>query len=205
MAGGGTRSMKRSLPHPLAPAIIVLALLPASASAKEVVKAQVCGAGKCVDVSRALAMDLMDGGPPTNPPQEAAPFFTARLWIGTDDDRSQRFDTVFVPRYGLVRGDDGTWMDPPAQTVAAFKRGARGLAASPASELGPLPAPTDGKVVEGVRPPAGPAPVDDGSSAWVIAALGLAGAAATWALARHVRRRRGTAGSSPAAPTPPGG
>jgi hypothetical protein len=197
--------MKRALPHPLALAIIALALLPASASAKEVVKAQVCGAGECVDVSRTLAMDLMDGGPPTNPPKEAAPFFTARLWISVDDGKTERFDTVFVPRYELMRGADGTWMDPPVQTVAAFKRGASGLAASPASELGPLPAPTDAQVVEVVRPPADPAPVDDGSSAWPIAALGLAGAAAMWALALYVRRRRGTEGSSPAAPTPPGG
>ena len=114
--------MKRALPHPLALAILALALLPASASAKEVVKAQVCGAGDCVDVSRTLAMDLMDGGPPTDPPKEAAPFFTARLWVKVDDGKTQRFDTAFVPRYGLMRGDDGTWMDAPVQTEAALMR-----------------------------------------------------------------------------------
>jgi hypothetical protein len=197
--------MKRALPHPLALAILALALLPASASAKEVVKAQVCGAGHCVDVSRAIAMDLMDGGPPSNPPKEAAPFFTARLWISVDNGKTERFDTVFVPRYELMRGADGTWMDPPVQTVTAFKRGARGLEASPASDLGPLPEPIDAQVVEVVRPPADPAPVDDGSSTWLIAALGLGAAAATSALVLYVRRRRGTEGSSPAAPTPPAG
>ena len=197
---------RRCLPHPLALAIAALALLPASASAKEVVKAQVCGADGCRTVSNAVAMDLMDGGPPTNPPKEAAPFFTARLWIKTDDDHTETFDTAFVPRYELMRGADGTWLDPPVQTVTAFKRAARGLEASPASKLGPLPTPTGAQVVEVVRPPADPAPVnDDGSSTWLIAALGLAGAVATSGLVLHVRRRRGTAGSSPAAPTPPAG
>jgi hypothetical protein len=193
--------MKRALPHPLALAILALALLPASASAKEVVKAQVCGAGGCVSVSHAIAMDLMDGGPPTDPPKEAAPFFTARLWVRVDDGKTQRFDTAFVPRYGLMRGDDGTWMDAPVQTEAAFKRGARGLEASPPSDLGPLPAAT----AEPVPAPAqDPAPVDDGSPLWPIAFLGLAAAVATSALVLYVRRRRGTEGSSPAAPTPPG-
>jgi hypothetical protein len=190
--------MKRALPHPLALAILALALLPASASAKEVVKAQVCGAGGCVSVSHALAMDLMDGGPPTDPPKEAAPFFTARLWIKVDDGKTQRFDTAFVPRYGLMRGDDGTWMDAPVQTEAAFKRGARGLEASPASDLGPLPAPTAEPIP---APTQDPAPVDDGSSAWLIVVLVAGGVVATTAL---LLWRRGTEGSPPAAPTPPG-
>jgi hypothetical protein len=198
--------MTRRLPHPLALALATaaLALLPASASAKEVVKAQVCGAGDCVDVSRAIAMDLMDGGPLADPPKEAAPFFTARLWISVGDGKTERFDTAFVPRYGLMRGDDGTWMDAPVQTEVAFKRGARGLEASPASELGAPPKPIAAQVVEVVRPPADPAPVNDGSSSWLIAGIGIAGALATWALVLYVRRRRGTEGSSPAAPTPPG-
>jgi hypothetical protein len=192
--------MKRALPHPLALAIVALALLPASASAKEVVKAQVCGAGGCVSVSHPIAMDLMDGGPPTDPPKEAAPFFTARLWIKVDDGKTQRFDTAFVPRYGLMRGDDGTWMDAPAQTEAAFKRGARSLEASPASDLGPLPAPT----AEPIAAPAkDPAPVDDGgSSAWPIALLAAGGVVAMTVV---LLRRRGAEGTPPAAPTPPGG
>jgi hypothetical protein len=193
--------MKRALPHPLALAILALALLPASASAKEVVKAQVCGGDGCVSVSNALAMDLMDGGPPTDAPKEAAPFYTARLWIKVDDGKTQRFDTAFVPRYGLMRGDDGTWMDAPVQTEAAFKTGARGLAASPASDLGPLPAPTAEPIPAPVQDPA---PVDDGSSTWLIGLLTLGAAVATSALVLYVRRRRGTEGSSPAAPTPPG-
>jgi hypothetical protein len=197
--------MTRRLPHPLALALATgaLALLPAAASAKEIVRAQVCGADDCATVGRAIAMDLAEGGPPTDPPKEAAPFYNARLTVRVDDGTTETFETAFVPRYGMLRGSDGTWMDAPVQTENAFKRAARNLgAAFPADKLGPLPTPTQAHVVEVVRAPADPAPVDDGSSWWLIASLGLAGVLATWAGVRYVLRRN--AGSSPAAPTPPG-
>jgi hypothetical protein len=198
--------MKRLRPHPLALAFAALALLPASASAKEVVKAQVCGADDCVSVGRAIAMDLPDGGPPANPPKEAAPFYTAEITMREGEGGKEfTFTTMFVPSGGLMRGDDGQWMDAPIQTENAFKRAARGLEPFPASELGPLPKPTEAQVSEVVRPPADPAPVDDGNSTWLIAALGLGGLVATWALALHVRRRRAAADTPPAAPTPPAG
>jgi hypothetical protein len=200
--------MKRALPHPLALALAVaaLALLPAVAAAKEIVKAEVCGAAGCREVTGSVVMDLPDFGPPTDPPKEAAPFYTARLTVTVDGGKTETFDTTFVPRYGLMRGDDGTWMDAPVQTEEAFKRATRGLEASPASELGPLPTPIAAQVDEVVRPPADPAPVsDDGSSTWLIAGLGLAGALATWALVLYVRRRREAEGTPPAAPTPPAG
>jgi hypothetical protein len=197
--------MKRALPHPLALALAALALLPASASAKEIVKAHVCGADGCVTVGRAIAMDLADGGPPSDPPKAAAPFYTAELTM-REGDKDFTFKTTFVPDGGLMRGDDGQWMDAPIQTENAFKRAARGLEAFPAGELGPLPTPTHAQVVEVVRPPADPAPVsDDGSSTWLIGFLGLAGAVATCALVVQVRRRRAAQGTPPAAPTPPAG
>jgi hypothetical protein len=199
--------MKRALPHPLALALALaaLALLPAFAAAKEIVKAEVCGATGCREVTGSVVMDLPDYGPPTDPPKEAAPFYTARLTMRVDDGKLQTIDTTFVPRYGLMRAADGTWMDAPIQTENAFKRAARGLEASPASELGPVPTPIAAQVDEIVRAPADPAPVDDGSSGWLIAGLGLAGALATWALVLYVRRRREAEGTPPAAPTPPAG
>lgn len=198
--------MKRALPHPLALAFATaaLALLPASASAKEIVKAKVCGADDCVTVGRAIAMDIADSGPPTDPPKAAAPFYTAELTV-REGDKDFTFKTTFMPHTSLMRGDDGQWMDAPVQTETAFKRAARGLEAFPASDLGPLPEPPEAQVVEVVRPPADPAPVDGGSSLWPIAGVGLAGALATWALVLYVRRRRGAEGTPPAAPTPPAG
>jgi hypothetical protein len=199
--------MKRRLPHPLALALAALALLPASASAKEIVKAEVCGADGCVSVGPTVAMDLADGSLPIDPPKEAAPFYTAALTVREEEGAGTfNWTITFVPKLGLMRGNDGDWMDAPAQTEAAFARATRNLgAAFPAAELGPLPQPAEANVVEVVRPPAEPAPVDDGGSTWLIAALGLGALVATWALALYVRRRRGAGGTTPAAPTPPGG
>lgn len=197
--------MKRLRPHPLALALAALALLPASASSKEIVKAEVCGAGDCATIRGAGVADLGDFGPPTDPPPQAAPFFTGKTFVRVDDGSLDSWTVWFVPRYGLMRSEDGTWMDAPIQVENTFKRAARGLEAFPASDLPPLPAPTEAQVSEIVRPPAGPAPVDDGDSTWLIAALGLGGLVATWALALHVRRRRAAAGTPPAAPTPPAG
>jgi hypothetical protein len=195
----------RPRPLALALAATALALLPASASAKEVVKAQVCGADGCRTVGRAIAMDLMDGGPPADPPRAAAPFFVAKLTMRVEDGRLHTLETAFVPRYGLMRGDDGTWMKAPVQTEVAIKRGAGGVgAAFPADRLDlSRPAPPQAQVSEVVRAPADPAPVDDGGTPlWPFALLALAGVAATTAL---VLRRRGSAGTPPAAPSPPGG
>jgi hypothetical protein len=196
-------------PRPLALALAAsaLALLPATASAKEVVKAQVCGADGCRTVGHAIAMDLMDGGPPTDPPREAAPFFTAKLTMRVEDGKLQTFETAFVPRYGLMRGDDGTWMDAPVQTETAFKRAAAGVGAAFGAEKLDLSGPSQpqAQVSEVVRAPADPAPVDDGTSPWLIAGVVIAAALAMTALVALVLKRRGSEGTPPAAPSPPGG
>jgi hypothetical protein len=152
-------------------------------------------------------MDLPDGGPPTDPPQQAAPFFTSRLTMRGEDGALHTIRTTFVPRYGLMRGDDGTWMEAPIQAEVAFKRGARDVgAAFPAEQLDLSgPSQPQAQVVEVVRAPADPAPVDEGTSPWLIGGLVLAAGLAMTALVALVLRRRGSAGTSPAAPTPPGG
>lgn len=186
-------------PQRLALALAALALLPASASAKEVVKAQVCGADGCVAVSSAVAMDLADYGPPSDPPKAAAAFYTAEVTMRGGDEKFT-LKSTFVPAGGFMRGDDGQWRDAPIQTEEAFKSAVGGLEPFPASELGPLPTPAPKTIAA-----PDPAPVDDGGSVWLIVAFGLAGVVATWGLVLFVRRRRGSEGSSPAAPTPPAG
>jgi hypothetical protein len=195
--------MHRRLPHSLALALSALALFATTASAKQIVGAQICGADGCTTVRGAALNILVNGGPPTDPPKGAAPFYEARITIETEKGHRETFKNAFVPAYGLTRGGDGTWMHtlPPAEAV--FKRAARGLTAFPASDLGPIPSPTQARVVEVVTPPADPAPVRDDGSWWLIASLGLAGVLTVWGLARYALRRGGR-GSSPAAPTPPG-
>jgi hypothetical protein len=193
----------RRLPHALALALAAVALFAATASAKRIVRAEVCGADACTTVHGAAMMDIVDGGPPTSPPREPAPFYEARVTVEVDKGQRDTWTTAFVPASGLLRGSDGTWMDAPTQTEVAFKRAARGLGgAFPASRLGPLGSAPRPRVVEVVRPPADRAPVDGGGSTWVIAAVGLAALVSGCALARFARRRAGR--SSPAAPTPPG-
>jgi hypothetical protein len=188
--------MLRRLPHALALALAALTLFAATASAKRIVRAEVCGADACTTLRGAAMMDIVDGGPPASPPRAAAPFYEARVTVEVGKGQRDTWTTRFVPAYGLLRGSDGTWMDAPVQTEVAFKRAARGLgAASPAGKLGPL-----GSAV--VRPPADPAPVDDGDSTWLIAAVGLAALLSVSGLTLFARRRAGR--SSPAAPTPPG-
>jgi len=171
---------------PLALAIALLALFATSASGKQIVRADVCGAEDCVTLHGAVLMALADYGPPTDPPTEASPFFTAKFTMKAGDG-NHSWTTAFVPRGSLLRGADGTWMHTPPQAEAVFKRAARGLTPFPASRLGPLPA-----------APADPAPADGGSSWWLFAALGLVVALASW-----VVWRRGGRGSLPAAPTRP--
>jgi hypothetical protein len=195
--------MLRRLPHALALALAALTLFAATASAKRIVRAEVCGADACTTLRGAAMMDIVDGGPPASPPRAAAPFYEARVTVEVGKGQRDTWTTRFVPAYGLLRGSDGTWMDAPVQTEVAFKRAARGLgAAFAAGKLGALGSAPAARVVEVVRPPADPAPVDDGDSTWLIAAVGLAALLSVSGLTLFARRRAGR--SSPAAPTPPG-
>jgi hypothetical protein len=180
---------------PLALALALLAPFATSASAKQIVRADVCGAGGCVTLHGAVLMDLADYGPPTDPPREAAPFFTAKFTVKGEDGHYDSWTTAFVPKDSLLRGADGTWMHTPPQAEAVFKRAARGLTAFPASKLGPIPPAPHARVVEVV-----PAPVDDGTSWWLFGALGLAVVLVSWAVLRRVLIPRRSAS---AAPTPP--
>jgi hypothetical protein len=184
---------------PLALALALLALFATSASAKQIVRADVCGAEDCVTLHGAVLMDLADYGPPTDPPREAAPFFTAKFTVKGDDGHYDSWTTAFVPKDSLLRGADGTWMHTPPQAEAVFKRAARGLTAFPASELGPIPTPS-ARVDEVV---AAPTPADDGSSWWLFAVLGLVVVLASWLVLRHARSPRRNASAAPTHPDVP--
>src|SRR3954469_20936506 len=148
--------MLRRLPHSLALALAAVALFAVTASAKRIVRAEVCGADACTTLRGAAMMDIVDGGPPTSPPPEAAPFYEARVPVEVETGHRDTWTTAFVPAYGLLRGSDGTWLHPPIQTEIACKRAARGLgAASPARGLG-APETRD---LEAAPPPADQAPV----------------------------------------------
>src|SRR3954462_8903945 len=172
----------------LAAAAALAALaLPATALAKEPVRATVCGAGGCVTThDRAAMLPLMEGGPPAAGPARGAPASRVRLAISAEHGgRPQAFTTWIFPALSLMRGSAGTWLPLPDTTLAALRRLVRGLRPFPADRLPvaarPLPAATS--TAPPARAPGGPP--------WAI----LAGIAALAAVAAGVALTRGGRGS----------
>jgi hypothetical protein len=151
-------------------AVAAFAIAPAAA-AKEVKQAQVCGPGHCATVddeqSRAI---LLNGGPPRTPPT-AAPYYDIRITMAEGDEEAT-WSFAAVPARHAMRGDDGTWMEMPAEMSALVTKVAAGREPYPAGELLGWAAPSE---------PAQPAAADSSDSPlWpegvVIALLAIAAA-----------------------------
>jgi hypothetical protein len=115
-------------------------ILATEAMAKEIVAAKVCGASDCREVrdERSL-LALHEGGPPTDPPEKASPFYRAELTVKGDGNDRFTFRLVLVPGAGMIRGanDDGSfaWMPVSDTAVGQFRRMTRGLAPIAAKKL----------------------------------------------------------------------
>jgi hypothetical protein len=174
--------------------LMVLSLILATeAMAKEVVAAKVCGASDCREVrDEKSLLALHEGGPPTDPPEKASPFYRAELTVKGDGTDRFTFKLVLVPAAGMVRGtnDDGSfaWMPVSDTAVGQFRRMTRGLepiAAKKLDGLGPVKLP-EARVDEVVVIP------DDSSTGasaeapvwpWIaggLAAVIILGLALTW-------------------------
>jgi hypothetical protein len=170
---------------------LTLSLAPAGAAvAKEPVKAKVCGASECRTVKdRDALMTLTEGGPPTDPPDRGAGWYSVRMTIAIDRGRHDQFSLAIVPGLGLLRGSDGTegyaWMPATPTAVREYRRITRGLEPKPAGALRGVGRP-HARVDEVVLPPAeAEAEADGGSSPlpWIaggVVLLGLAGALIRW-------------------------
>ncbi|MEA2132095.1 MAG: hypothetical protein QOC68_4 [Solirubrobacteraceae bacterium] len=156
-------------------AALALAVAPA-AVAKEITKAEVCGADGCVSVDDADGrFALMEGGPPRTPPA-AAPYYEVNMEM---DHRGGGFSYTAVPDRRAYRADDGGWYEmPPAMVVLVAKAAARSRAFPAAGLIGAAPAP---------EPPA-----DTGNALWpegaLIALVLAAGGVFLVRLARGSRR-----------------
>jgi hypothetical protein len=178
--------------------------MPASAFAKEPVKATVCGANGCASSEdKDAILPLVEGGPPaTKLPTAGAPAYRVRLTISVDDGsghgRTDTFTNWMSPALGLVRGSEGTWITMPAATLAALRRVARDIRPFPAARLplgGRLGDLESGVVRAPVHAPA-PALAADPTSGtdWTLIG-GIAGgvlAALAGAAVVIARRRQGT-------------
>jgi hypothetical protein len=166
--------------------VLALSLVPAgAAAAKEPVSAKVCSPSDCVTVrDRDALMALSEGGPPTDPPERGAPWYSVLMTIQIGDDQFDHFRLAIVPSLGLLRGGDASegYVFMPATNRAAreFRSVTRGLAPFSAATLKGVGAPKV-RVDEVVLPAAEPHQ-DGGSSPlpWIaggVVLLGLAGLA----------------------------
>ena len=84
--------MRSLLPVLIAAALV--AALPASAPAKGITSAEVCGAAGCQDVDAAQYYALYAEGDPTQPPAAAAPFVTVKFTQQHGPDYQARTPTT---------------------------------------------------------------------------------------------------------------
>jgi hypothetical protein len=183
--------MKRPLPIMITS--IALLVPAAPAAAKEVVKAKVCGASDCREITdRHTLAALPEGGDPTDPPSHSSGWYRVTLTVRSDDAHD-RFTNAVLPaaRYIRGEGENGhyTWMPMTARATAAYRSAVRGLRPFAGSRLRGLddrmpPA----RVVEVYAPAARAKHDDDGGvPAWLAA---LAGSAAAGLAGALLLRRR---------------
>jgi hypothetical protein len=164
--------------------VLALSLVPAgAAAAKEPVRAKVCGASDCRTVKdRQALLALSEGGPPTDPPNHGAGWYSVLMTIQIGDDQFDQFRSAIVPSLGLLRGSDAgegyVFMPATDRAAGEYRRVTRGLAPFPAATLKGVGAPK-ARVDEVVLPAAEPHQ-DGGSSPlpWIaggVVLLGLVG------------------------------
>jgi hypothetical protein len=166
------------------------------ATAKEAVKAKVCGASDCREVrDREQLLALMEGGAPTDPPDQPAGWFRAEVTVRGDGENFT-FPVAIVPEARLLRGEneDGTynWMPVSGAALRAYREMTRGLEPLPAASLRGLDASELQRArvseVFEVAPSEG---AGNGSfPAWLVAGIGAIALLAA-ALALVLARRRG--------------
>jgi hypothetical protein len=183
---------------------LALALLAApSAGAKEPVKATVCGASAChTETDKAALMALSEGGPPSDPPRHASPWYRSTITIGGAQGEEGKWSVVILPAERLIGtrqtlGRRLTWLPMTPAGWRAYRSLTRGLAPHPAETLTgfssePIPAQVD----ETVTPPADHG--GGGIDAWtwlLTGAVALSVALAWWF--RRGRARRAARGGGP--------
>jgi hypothetical protein len=145
----------------LALTIAFFLALAAQATAKGIMGAKACGADGCVRFGHVAGGDAaLMGGPPMSAPTQKAGFFRIRFKVGEDGSSFGFVRNVYVPSQQALRSDDGTWMEPAPQTLAALNRMVRGLRPYPAAKMPGVLVPYRGTTAAAT--PAPPRPASDG-------------------------------------------
>src|SRR3954453_1607028 len=127
--------------------LVLIALLVAvpAAAAKQVSRAEICGAGGCASFAGRGLQPLAEGGDIVGPPVPGAPYFLVRIEIRAGDERNH-FTSRWVPSLNLIRGAQGTWMVMPAAGKALLVKLSAHRTPLAASTL-PLSASPDSRAV----------------------------------------------------------
>jgi hypothetical protein len=175
-------------PRALLLVVLVVLAVPASAAAKGVGRAVVCGTNGCASVQdEETRFALLGGGRPIDPPRPG-PFYRLRIEL-VEGETTRTFRQVYLPSAGAVRGEgengEPAWTKVDAPVRRTLDRAVGGRTAYPASRIGAM-----GATKRTTVAPVVAAPGDDGFPWWLVAAagvgaLGVAIAALAW------RRRRG--------------
>jgi hypothetical protein len=157
-------------------ASVTVLVIAASASAKGVSSASVCGADGCREIEDTeIVGAALEGAGPAGAPEQVPEWYRVTMRVDAGDAHD-RFSVAIVPARRLLKGPDGgPWMRIPAASARELAKLARGLEPLPESELegyAPLPPP-----VEPASAPEGGSDGGDGVPSWLfaVAALGLLG------------------------------
>ena len=185
--------------------VLVVLAVPSGAVAKGVQDAKACGASACIEALTADTYLVFEGGPTVSPPAERAPFYELRYRVMAADGPNPDLVPVqmaYVPSSGLVRAEDGTWMQTDARATEALRRHVAGLEPFPAARLAlasrqaasdPRPGPMDLRTPGREPASSGSRGIDVMPLAGGVAALALLGGGAALAVGTR-RRRRPAAG-----------
>jgi hypothetical protein len=187
-------------------ALLALAI-PASASAKGVERADVCGASGCSRVDdEETRYALLVGGGQIDPPAPG-PFYRVRVVMREGETR-HRFNEDYLPSAGAirVRGENGepAWMKVPPETQRALERATAGTTPYPASRIGDMGVPVRASV-DSVYCPACTSESSGGGNGfpWWIAIAAAAAALLVVSARFYSARRRAAARLSGAPQGPP--
>ena len=131
----------------LLPLLALVLALPASAGAKEVTGATLCGTDGCRTThDRDAASDLANASTLAGPPKHAAPYYTVRIQVTAEGHDEMAWTNRWAPTLGVAKAEgengDPVWYELSARGASTLQRMSHGLRPFPAAGLEPLDGPT---------------------------------------------------------------
>jgi LPXTG-motif cell wall-anchored protein len=180
-------------------ALSLLLLAPATAGAKGLSNAEVCGTAGCADITDRAGYGIIDGGGGSVDPPAAQPFVEVNVTFRGDAAPGEPVphDTLifqFAPAAGVIRNEEGVWYEPDAATTVLLRNTASNVSPFPASKLARLApevtAPAAPATTAAASAPARAPATDDGTSWLVFAGIAVAALVAAAAVVLTMRRHR---------------